>query len=86
MHNHRQVDLYISMYCTSHYTGAFLIPYFLMLVIEGYPMYYLELAVGQKIRKGTIGVWSHINPYLGGVGFASNMVSHFGNIGPTFKR
>ena len=45
-----------------------------MLIIEGYPMYYLELAVGQRIRKGTIGVWSHINPYLGGVGFASNMV------------
>ena len=48
-----------------------------MLFIVGYPLYYLELAVGQKIRKGSIGVWLHINPYLGGIGFASNIVSNF---------
>lgn len=46
-----------------------------MLFIVGYPLYYLELAVGQKIRKGSIGVWLHISPYLGGIGFASNIVS-----------
>lgn len=46
-----------------------------MLVLLGYPLYYLELALGQKIRKGSIGVWCHINPYLGGIGFASNCVS-----------
>ena len=46
-----------------------------MLFVEGYPLYYLELAVGQRIRKGSIGVWTHINPYLGGVGIASNVVS-----------
>ena len=58
------------------YLGAFLIPYVIMLSLEGYPLYYLELAVGQKIRKGTIGVWAHINPYLGGVGIASNVVRY----------
>nr|CAB3266317.1 sodium-dependent neutral amino acid transporter B(0)AT2 [Phallusia mammillata] len=60
--------------CKKNGGGAFLIPYLVMLVLEGYPLYYLELAVGQKIRKGTIGVWLHINPYLGGIGFASNVV------------
>lgn len=61
--------------CKKNGGGAFLIPYVLMLFILGYPLYYLELALGQKVRKGTIGVWSHINPYLGGIGFASNIIS-----------
>jgi len=61
--------------CQKNGGGAFLIPYLLMLVVLGYPLYFLELALGQKIRKGTIGVWSHMNPYLGGIGFASNMIS-----------
>jgi len=58
-----------------YFSGAFLIPYVIMLFVEGYPLYYLELAVGQRIRKGSIGVWTHISPYLGGVGIASNIVS-----------
>nr|XP_002128205.1 sodium-dependent neutral amino acid transporter B(0)AT2 isoform X2 [Ciona intestinalis] len=61
--------------CKKNGGGAFLIPYVIMLFVEGYPLYYLELAVGQKIRKGTIGVWTHIHPYLGGVGIASNVIS-----------
>ena len=46
-----------------------------MLVTEGIPLFYLELAVGQTHRKGSIGVWSAINPYLGGVGYGSAVVS-----------
>lgn len=46
--------------------GAFLIPYFVMLAIEGIPIFYLELAIGQRLRKGAIGVWSQVSPYLGG--------------------
>jgi len=61
--------------CQKNGGGAFLIPYLLMLVVLGYPLYFLELALGQKIRKGTIGVWCNMNPVLGGIGFASNMIS-----------
>jgi len=61
--------------CQKNGGGAFLIPYLLMLVVLGYPLYFLELALGQKIRKGTIGVWCNMNPMLGGIGFASNMIS-----------
>lgn len=39
-----------------------------MLVVEGVPLFYLELAIGQKMRRGSIGAWSAISPYLGGVG------------------
>lgn len=42
-------------------TGAFLIPYFVMLAIEGIPIFYLELAIGQRLRKGAIGVWNQVN-------------------------
>jgi len=56
-------------------TGAFLIPYFIMLAIEGIPIFYLELAIGQRLRKGAIGVWNEVSPYLAGIGVSSAVVS-----------
>lgn len=50
------------------FAGAFLIPYFIALVFEGIPLFYIELAIGQRLRRGSIGVWKTISPYLGGVG------------------
>ncbi|RWS14029.1 Sodium-dependent neutral amino acid transporter SLC6A17-like protein [Dinothrombium tinctorium] len=55
--------------------GAFLIPYLIMLAIEGIPVFYLELAVGQRLRKGAIGAWNLVSNYLGGIGIASAVVS-----------
>ncbi|OCT76122.1 sodium- and chloride-dependent transporter XTRP3A isoform X2 [Xenopus laevis] len=49
----------------------------IMLILEGMPLLYLELAVGQLIRQGSIGAWKTISPYLGGVGIASVVVSFF---------
>lgn len=49
-------------------TGAFLIPYLIALVFEGLPLLHLELAIGQRLRMGSVGVWNSISPYLGGVG------------------
>ncbi|KAL4235363.1 hypothetical protein ACF0H5_006999 [Mactra antiquata] len=55
--------------------GAFLIPYTIMLAIEGIPIFYLELAIGQRLRKGAVGTWNDISPYLGGIGIASAVIS-----------
>ncbi|KAG5899379.1 hypothetical protein JTB14_036868 [Gonioctena quinquepunctata] len=55
--------------------GAFLIPYFVMLAIEGIPIFYLELAIGQRLRKGAIGVWNQVSPFLAGIGISSAVVS-----------
>lgn len=55
--------------------GAFLIPYLLMLVFEGIPLFYIELAVGQRLRRGPIKAWSKFHPYLKGIGFASMLTS-----------
>lgn len=63
--------------CNSTLSASFLIPYFFMLAIIGIPLYYLELCLGQRMRKGSIGVWNEISPYLGGVGFSSVAVCFF---------
>lgn len=54
--------------------GAFLIPYFISLFLLGIPLFFLELAIGQSVRQGPIGVWKAIHPYLGGIGLASVVV------------
>ncbi|KAJ8288113.1 hypothetical protein COCON_G00007720 [Conger conger] len=61
--------------CQVYGGGAFLIPYLIALVFEGLPLLHLELAIGQRLRMGSIGVWNSISPYLGGVGIASMIVS-----------
>nr|XP_057903665.1 sodium-dependent neutral amino acid transporter B(0)AT1-like [Doryrhamphus excisus] len=61
--------------CQSHGGGAFLIPYVILLVLEGMPLMLLEFAIGQRLRKGSVGVWRAISPYLTGVGIASMLVS-----------
>lgn len=50
-------------------------PYLILLILIGIPLFFLELAVGQRIRRGSIGVWNYISPRLGGIGFASCVVS-----------
>ncbi|CAK8683357.1 sodium-dependent neutral amino acid transporter B(0)AT3-like [Clavelina lepadiformis] len=60
--------------CQKNGGGAFLIPYFIMLILEGIPLFYMEIAIGQRLKRGSVGVWNHIHPYLGGVGVASMVV------------
>uniref|UniRef100_A0A8C6TD73 Transporter n=1 Tax=Neogobius melanostomus TaxID=47308 RepID=A0A8C6TD73_9GOBI len=63
--------------CQKNGGGAYLVPYFILLVLIGIPLFFLELAVGQRIRRGSIGVWNYISPRLGGIGFASCVVCFF---------
>lgn len=39
-------------------TGAFLIPYTLMMVFGAVPLFYMELILGQFNRQGPVSVWS----------------------------
>ncbi|MGH0173160.1 UNVERIFIED_CONTAM: hypothetical protein FKN15_064888 [Acipenser sinensis] len=52
-----------------------MIPFLILLVLEGIPLLHLEFAIGQRLRKGSVGVWTAIHPYMGGVGIASMCVS-----------
>ncbi|XP_060706278.1 sodium-dependent neutral amino acid transporter B(0)AT1-like [Hemiscyllium ocellatum] len=61
--------------CQSHGGGAFMIPFLILLVFEGAPLLLMEFAIGQRLRQGSVGVWSSIHPYLKGMGIASMLVS-----------
>uniref|UniRef100_A0A7P0TBL2 Transporter n=1 Tax=Homo sapiens TaxID=9606 RepID=A0A7P0TBL2_HUMAN len=63
--------------CQKNGGGAYLLPYLILLMVIGIPLFFLELSVGQRIRRGSIGVWNYISPKLGGIGFASCVVCYF---------
>lgn len=48
--------------------------YVFLLVVIGVPLFFMELAAGQSIRQGSIGVWKHISPNLAGIGYSSCIV------------
>lgn len=59
------------------FIGAFLIPFMVMLVLEGIPLFLIELGMGQRMRLGALGVWTTIHPWLGGIGISSCIVTLF---------
>lgn len=48
------------------FAGAFLLPYSIMLVVGGIPLFYMELALGQHNRKGAITCWGRLVPLFKG--------------------
>ncbi|CAL8121340.1 unnamed protein product [Orchesella dallaii] len=50
--------------------GAFLIPYLIVLLIIGRPIYYLEMCLGQFSRYGQVKVWN-LSPIFKGIGYGS---------------
>ncbi|XP_073171761.1 sodium-dependent serotonin transporter isoform X2 [Lepidochelys kempii] len=55
--------------CYQNGGGAFLIPYTIMAIFGGIPLFYMELALGQYHRNGCISVWRKICPIFKGIGF-----------------
>jgi len=54
--------------------ASFLIPYFVILILIGKPMYYLELALGQFSQRGPVKIWNML-PLGYGVGIGQCVVS-----------
>ncbi|KAI5720210.1 sodium-dependent serotonin transporter-like [Diaphorina citri] len=52
--------------CYQNGGGAFLIPYTLMFIFGGLPLFYMELALGQFHRCGCLTIWKKICPALKG--------------------
>lgn len=55
--------------------GAFLIPFFLMLILCGVPLLYMELTVGQYTKQGPVGALAKICPLFTGAGLATVVIS-----------
>ena len=47
-----------------------MIPYGIMLIVGGIPLFYMELALGQYNRKGAITCWGRLVPLFKGDGIA----------------
>ncbi|KAM6897190.1 sodium-dependent neutral amino acid transporter B(0)AT2-like [Xenentodon cancila] len=63
--------------CHQNGGGSFLLLYVLLMLVVGIPLFFLELAAGQAIRQGSIGVWKYISPRLAGIGYSSCVVCFF---------
>ncbi|KAI9561180.1 hypothetical protein GHT06_012136 [Daphnia sinensis] len=59
------------------YICAFLIPYVVMMVFGGLPLFYMELALGQFHRSGCLTLWRRICPALKGVGYAICIIDFY---------
>lgn len=64
--------------CHCFLPGAFLVPYLIMLVALGIPLLYMELTVGQYIRKGPVHVMAAVCPLLKGTLLQLNI--HFKDV------
>ncbi|XP_006756741.2 PREDICTED: sodium-dependent serotonin transporter [Myotis davidii] len=60
---------------TTALVGAFLIPYTIMAIFGGIPLFYMELALGQYHRNGCISVWRKICPIFKGIGYTTCIIA-----------
>ncbi|KAK3607271.1 hypothetical protein CHS0354_002248 [Potamilus streckersoni] len=63
--------------CFKNGGGAFLIPYFSMLLVGGIPLFYMELALGQFYRTGAITCWARVCPIAKGIGWAVVLIAFY---------
>ncbi|XP_061470193.1 sodium- and chloride-dependent creatine transporter 1 isoform X2 [Rhineura floridana] len=64
--------------CYKNGGGVFLIPYLLIALIGGIPIFFLEISLGQFMKAGSINVWN-IAPLFKGLGFASMVIVFYCN-------
>ncbi|VDK36455.1 unnamed protein product [Gongylonema pulchrum] len=63
--------------CFKNGGGAFLIPYTLMVVLAGIPLFYMELSLGQYYKKGAITTWGWICPLFKGIGYCVILIAFY---------
>ncbi|XP_045191774.2 sodium-dependent noradrenaline transporter-like isoform X2 [Mercenaria mercenaria] len=61
--------------CYRNGGGAFIIPYFTVLIFGALPIFFMELCLGQFHREGPVTVWK-IAPMFKGIGYASCFMAY----------
>ncbi|KAK1150580.1 sodium- and chloride-dependent creatine transporter 1-like [Acipenser oxyrinchus oxyrinchus] len=64
--------------CYKNGGGVFLIPYIIIGLLGGIPVFFLEIALGQFMKAGGINVWN-IAPLFKGLGYSSMVIVFFCN-------
>uniref|UniRef100_G3T886 Solute carrier family 6 member 16 n=1 Tax=Loxodonta africana TaxID=9785 RepID=G3T886_LOXAF len=54
--------------------SVFLVFYILMLFLIGVPLLFMEMASGQRLRQGSLGVWKLTSPWMTGLGYTTFLV------------
>ncbi|XP_060060076.1 sodium-dependent serotonin transporter isoform X2 [Erinaceus europaeus] len=63
--------------CYQNGGGAFLLPYTIMAIFGGIPLFYMELVLGQYHRTGCISIWRKICPIFKGIGYAICIIAFY---------
>lgn len=66
--------------CFKNGGAVFFIPYFVFLLFCGFPLFFLETALGQYTSEGGVTAWRKICPMFEGVGIASQVIVIYLNI------
>ncbi|XP_059094380.1 sodium- and chloride-dependent glycine transporter 2-like [Tigriopus californicus] len=61
--------------CYQHGGGSFLIPYFVLLLVAGLPVFFLEVVLGQYAGVGPVKTFALLTPCLKGLGYGMVSVS-----------
>jgi len=64
--------------CYKNGGGAFLIPYILVVIFCGVPLFLLEISLGQFMKKGPVRIWN-MCPLMKGIGYCTTVVSFYTN-------
>ncbi|XP_070212713.1 sodium- and chloride-dependent neutral and basic amino acid transporter B(0+)-like [Littorina saxatilis] len=60
--------------------GHFLVPFYLLLVVIGVPVCYVQLKIGALYRRGVVATFAHIVPILKGIAVALLIMTYFRSI------
>nr|XP_005998215.1 PREDICTED: sodium- and chloride-dependent glycine transporter 2-like [Latimeria chalumnae] len=61
-----------SYLCYKNGGGAFLIPYIILALVAGIPLFFMEMALGQFLKAGGINIWNIVPLFKGSLAVSTN--------------